>query len=1142
MDEFTEFEHNDIATLFIQVLEVSESKTPQRELELKVRTAESAVVSLIVWEGSPTATVDWVPNEWYQLEGALVKHWDSHSEINATQNTTAKQIENTIQTEDPTPSEVEEFSPEAGTENQKSVSPESIEPNAVSELYESFRSLLRILNAIIESPKSTVSDSPSSHPLGQYLAMIRAICGTDEYLPAGVEGYGTQQANRVPTTMDEYRSVYGTDLSDPETQYAAVRNDLWITDYQTIETAPLADETQSALKKYGIVEDSSVYVRPVAPKTETPLPIVVRDFEELAYALSLLTEFDSQPPISEEEEGEKGAFPIEAVYEEICAVEAIDEEKQVTIEPSKRIQLASLTPQSDIWTTHETAPLDRCGFVWPPDGDADERQRASCCYREIWHEFERCIWHADTDREKPIQELRETRESKSNRLQNHLPREILAGAILRDMHLTEELMTGVDFRGADFEGSEFTDVYLSYATFSDANLAHVDLTETTASRVSFRVADLTKASLAGLSLYEADFTEATLSETDFTDANIGQATFKNTNIQDAVGVDTADQQQTENVDSSETDTSTKTTESETHLRGDTDATEDAQPEETESNPTELTLESVAKKSDTHEKESIQIKLDKLESRGATREEALSCVSQYLDDEGLYSIPGVGLAIGYQLKSHGITRREELETEHLDIIKEVDGITDHHIKPIVEAVEGLENPVDTTSEPTDPGPSINKNELSEYYESFRIARMVVSILLQSDGNGIDPDDLTHPAVQYYVLLDACISYGLTKRNFRGYGLQHRDRLPFSIDEYRKTHGEKEAGYITDYQKIAVKSYHEETQSWLATNTWLTNPAQLLRPVAVKSGYELPEIVTTKQELRDAITLLMEFPAYPSIPNEVDARDRTIPIRALYQDLFTEVDDDDTIDIERLSEPGQASGEPVTGPVAEATPTSQEDAESKLLDYGKLSHLFRRVTPPRESPIQRELPVFGLEWYQQRSSVFNQLQDVAKYDDEGPLDHFMPRLQDMIHRRFLRDRWDYDYITVFPSHKKGTLSSTLVELAQESVIETSVVYTPLLERTETVKKQQGKSEEARQAVAKNPDETLRVRASLDGETVILVDDICTTGSSLSAGAHLLRKAGASRVVGVTLGFTPGGTDEVSEIKKPDAYASEIIAGVE
>uniref|UniRef100_UPI0010FB5976 ComF family protein n=1 Tax=Halalkalirubrum salinum TaxID=2563889 RepID=UPI0010FB5976 len=206
-------------------------------------------------------------------------------------------------------------------------------------------------------------------------------------------------------------------------------------------------------------------------------------------------------------------------------------------------------------------------------------------------------------------------------------------------------------------------------------------------------------------------------------------------------------------------------------------------------------------------------------------------------------------------------------------------------------------------------------------------------------------------------------------------------------------------------------------------------------------------------------------------------------------------------------------------------------------------FKRVTPPAATPANQVLNVFALDWYRPSSLSFDALQALAKHGEDTPIDTFRPRLQDLIHRRFLLDTWDYDYITVYPGHEAQSHSSQLVELAQDAVLKTEIIYTPLLERTETVERQREKSEEERRQVAFHPSESLRTRAKLHDDTVILLDDICTTGSSLLAGAHLLRKAGADRVVCIALGLTPGGPQtDVKEITDPEASASEIIAGVD
>ena len=450
----------------------------------------------------------------------------------------------------------------------------------------------------------------------------------------------------------------------------------------------------------------------------------------------------------------------------------------------------------------------------------------------------------------------------------------------------------------------------------------------------------------------------------------------------------------------------------------------------------------------------------------------------------------------------------------------------------------ELPVPAPEEYTVPGGgTVYPNYLSEYYESFRNARKVLELVFQISGTDIDPEDRRDPRVQYFVLLDACIGFGDVSTPFTGYGPQHQDRLSFSIRDYRKVFGD--ADTVTDYQVIDVKLFKNDTHELLQETASVKTTRKFVRPCVPGTNHPIPELPGSFEELQDALLQIATFPAYPPLPSENGTNNRTIPIADMYQTCFGDLDKEYQVDLTPL----KAHKSQPTGPVPASTPTSSTEAESKLIDYGRLSHLFKRATPPAGSPLNRALNVFALDWYRPDSRSFNALQALAKHGEDDPIDTFRPRLQDLLHRRFLLDTWEYDYITVYPGHEAGSRSSQLVELAQDAVLETDIIYTPLLERTETVERQREKSEEERRQVAFHPSESLRTRAKLHNDTVILFDDICTTGSSLLAGAHLLRQAGADRVVCITLGLTPGGPwTDVKEITDPETPASEIIAGVD
>lgn len=760
---------------------------------------------------------------------------------------------------------------------------------------------------------------------------------------------------------------------------------------------------------------------------------------------------------------------------------------------------------------------------------------------------------------------------------------VFTGAVLRDATLSD-----ADLRGADLREVSAIGTSLFRADLRDASLRDADLRDASLRDADLRRADLTGADLRGVNFAGANLTDAKLSGAKVSEnptreeppeivaaVNSGvlfrESETRPTDTEAEPAKSTDDRSETTETLDDQADSEPKT-----DLSDSNDATQEAR---TEIKPT---VESVAAHS-TLDSGDVERTVQNLVERGASRSEALYHAQQYAIGrwygEGLYAVKSVGPTSGFLLAQAGVNTLTELKASSLDEILGVDGLRRDHAKRIyTNAHQGVTNqPLkdmeerdrevasDTTPTRDETGNNtisvsdtsglnsdeprtvsvgdrrITVNQLSEYYESLRSLRQVIRAVMLHPRSGFTPDDLRDPYVQYLVMLDTCIENLDTRYEFMGYGSQHTRRLPFRIKDYREAFGDGE--WVTEYAAINVHPLHEETQEWLESYTDLQQTHRFVRPVAPEYEKPLPEIVGSLDELYNALALLSRLPAYPPLPIEAGTSNRTIPVAEIYAGLFADVEDEHVLDNDRLSLLEKTDAEPLSGPVVDSTPTSTTEVEDFLVDYGKLTHLHRRVKAPSDSPVKQSLSVFALDWYRPSSPSFNALQELAKHGNQKAVPAFRKRLRDMVHRRFIRDDWDYDYITVFPGHEKGSRSSSLVELAQDAVTETSVIYTPILERTETTNRQRGSSREERMEAARHPKSTLRAHSKLEGASVIILDDICTTGSSLLAGSHILREAGANRVVGLTLGLTPG-SDELSttEIKEPTTCASEIIAGLD
>lgn len=132
---------------------------------------------------------------------------------------------------------------------------------------------------------------------------------------------------------------------------------------------------------------------------------------------------------------------------------------------------------------------------------------------------------------------------------------------------------------------------------------------------------------------------------------------------------------------------------------------------------------------------------------------------------------------------------------------------------------------------------------------------------------------------------------------------------------------------------------------------------------------------------------------------------------------------------------------------------------------------------------------------------------KYSGVGQLAAFMG--EDMVRAHRFIEPTGADCVTCVPMHKKrrkrrGYNHAEL--LARDVAARLNLPYIEALERTRNTKQQARLDDHARRI---NLKDAFRVTGPVAGRRILLVDDVCTTGSTARACAKALKSAGAARV---------------------------------
>ena len=118
-----------------------------------------------------------------------------------------------------------------------------------------------------------------------------------------------------------------------------------------------------------------------------------------------------------------------------------------------------------------------------------------------------------------------------------------------------------------------------------------------------------------------------------------------------------------------------------------------------------------------------------------------------------------------------------------------------------------------------------------------------------------------------------------------------------------------------------------------------------------------------------------------------------------------------------------------------------------------------------------------------------------------------------------------LTALPRRREAILRhgfDQAVELCRALSKESGIPYRRILLRHSFTAEEKTLSAEERVENCRRAFYTRFSSNALDGRTVLLVDDLVTTGSSLSAGAELLYRLGAKEVVAVVVGRTNDDTE--------------------
>lgn len=159
--------------------------------------------------------------------------------------------------------------------------------------------------------------------------------------------------------------------------------------------------------------------------------------------------------------------------------------------------------------------------------------------------------------------------------------------------------------------------------------------------------------------------------------------------------------------------------------------------------------------------------------------------------------------------------------------------------------------------------------------------------------------------------------------------------------------------------------------------------------------------------------------------------------------------------------------------------------------------------------------------------------AKRDEERLKGKFRWEVEVVYETAIAADWINPTYVTVMPSHD-GDIASPLASLAQGLANAFGLTYEEVLSRSSEGDQQKYLSATDRW---QNQDDSLHATRDVSGESVVVVDDISTSGASFATATHRLHQRGANVVICLALGLTTNQRQPVTYVDDSATTISSV-----